>query len=161
MILNLHPSFNPWNAPPEQQIAFEAFHFPGGEPHIRLLSREDLHGAHVRISTRINGFSDLGILMLAVDALKRSGISSFELFIPYFPGARQDRVMTEGEPLTVKVFLKPSGAEKSTFWTLILPLPLPYRSLSRCQQPCIVECCLDKLANNICWLPDASAEKAV
>ena len=32
------------------------------------------------------------------------GVKELELLLPYFPGARQDRVMVSGEPLTVKVY---------------------------------------------------------
>ena len=32
------------------------------------------------------------------------GVKIIELFVPYFPAARQDRVMIPGEPLTVKVY---------------------------------------------------------
>jgi ribose-phosphate pyrophosphokinase len=43
-------------------------------------------------------------MLLAADALKRFDINRLELFIPYFPAARQDRVMVPGEPLSVKVY---------------------------------------------------------
>jgi ribose-phosphate pyrophosphokinase len=46
----------------------------------------------------------LGLLCLAVDALRRQDIELESLFIPYFPAARQDRVMVKGEPLSVKVY---------------------------------------------------------
>jgi ribose-phosphate pyrophosphokinase len=32
------------------------------------------------------------------------GVKEINLFIPYFPAARQDRVMVQGEPLSVKVY---------------------------------------------------------
>ncbi|MNR04820.1 Ribose-phosphate pyrophosphokinase 2 [compost metagenome] len=32
------------------------------------------------------------------------GVKAIKLFVPYFPAARQDRVMIPGEPLTVKVY---------------------------------------------------------
>jgi ribose-phosphate pyrophosphokinase len=41
---------------------------------------------------------------VAVDALRRMGIKEISVLIPYFPAARQDRVMVAGEPLTVKVY---------------------------------------------------------
>jgi len=31
-------------------------------------------------------------------------VETINLFIPYFPAARQDRVMIQGEPLSVKVY---------------------------------------------------------
>jgi ribose-phosphate pyrophosphokinase len=46
----------------------------------------------------------LGLLCMAVDALQRMNVSLETLVIPYFPAARQDRVMIKGEPLSVKVY---------------------------------------------------------
>jgi ribose-phosphate pyrophosphokinase len=43
------------------------------------------------------------MIMLAVDALRRMGTEQLNLVLPYFPAARQDRVMVKGEPLTVKI----------------------------------------------------------
>ena len=56
------------------------------------------------ITHRIQSFNDFGLLLLAVDALKRMGIHKINVFTPYFPAARQDRVMIKGEPLSVKVY---------------------------------------------------------
>jgi len=108
--LNLTEGFS-WVEPtPEEPISFEQFTFKGGEPHIKLALKVDTkvdggYGINVAITHRINDFNDFGILAIAVDALKRSGhVDEIYLFLPYFPGARQDRVMVEGEPLTAKVY---------------------------------------------------------
>lgn len=98
--LALDKEFSPYNF---SVIEFDAFTFSGGEPHIKiktLLNPEDM----IYVSHRINSFNDLGMLCIAVDALRRMGIVYIEAFIPYFPAARQDRVMVTGEPLTVKVY---------------------------------------------------------
>ena len=58
----------------------------------------------VTITTRIQSFNDFGLLLLAVDALRRYGVEILNVFIPYFPAARQDRVMVIGEPLSIKVY---------------------------------------------------------
>jgi len=100
MILNLDPSFSPV---PGTAISFNAFTFYGGEPHIKINPDFDLT-QKVTVTHRINSFNDLGLLCVAVDALKHMGISEIEAFIPYFPAARQDRLMISGEPLTVKVY---------------------------------------------------------
>lgn len=101
MILNLDPHFNPF--PESQPIEFEAFTFSGGEPHIKIKSEIPI-GTEITISHRLNSFNDFGLLLLAIDALKRMECSDLNVFIPYFPAARQDRVMIAGEPLTVKVY---------------------------------------------------------
>lgn len=100
--LHLDPAFT-WGAP-QQQLPFEAFTFSGGEPHIRFQA-EDLAGVEaVTLTHRIQSFNDMGLLLLAVDALHRAGVRHLEAVLPYFPGARQDRVMVAGEPLTAKVY---------------------------------------------------------
>ena len=101
MILNLDPDFRP--IPKIQALDFEQFTFPGGEPHLKIQSK--LEGIEeVTITHRIKSFNDFGLLLLAIDALKRSGVKSIRLFLPYFPAARQDRVMVPGEPLSLKVY---------------------------------------------------------
>jgi ribose-phosphate pyrophosphokinase len=100
MILNLDPNFKPLEG---SEIEFESFTFSGGEPHIKIKPDFDISKA-VIITHRLNSFDDLGLLCLAVDALKRIDAKLSNLVIPYFPAARQDRVMVKGEPLSVKVY---------------------------------------------------------
>ncbi|MBN8682840.1 MAG: ribose-phosphate pyrophosphokinase [Chitinophagales bacterium] len=99
--LHLDPDFQPFSD--GEAIRFEAFTFSGGEPHLKI--QPDLETSRpVRIAHRLNSFQDLGLLCLAADALGRMGFRHLEAFIPYFPAARQDRVMAPGEPLSVKVY---------------------------------------------------------
>ena len=101
MILNLDPSFQPLGK--ENTIQFESFTFSGGEPHIKILS--DLRAIdEVRVTARIQSFNDFGLLLIAIDALRRMSIKTIHLFLPYMPAARQDRVMITGESLSVKVY---------------------------------------------------------
>ncbi len=97
--LNLDPDFQPYG----KGIAFEHFTFPGGEPHIKI-QEEVPADVEVMVVQRVRSFNDLGTLLLAVDALRRIGVKHIALTLPYFPGARQDRQMVHGEPLTVKVY---------------------------------------------------------
>lgn len=101
MILNLDRNFKPFNDQPE--IIFENFTFSGGEPHIKINPDFD-NTQKVTITHRLNSFNDLGLLCITVDALRRMDVKNVDLFIPYFPAARQDRVMIKGEPLSVKVY---------------------------------------------------------
>lgn len=97
--LNLDPQFEPFG----KSIAFESFTFSGGEPHI--LIKEPLQQTDaLMITCRAKSFQEFGLMLLAADAARRFGIKRLELFIPYFPAARQDRVMVPGEPLSVKVY---------------------------------------------------------
>ncbi|MCC9072621.1 ribose-phosphate diphosphokinase [Flavobacterium sp. F-65] len=101
MILNLDPNFRPISG--QKEIEFKSFIFSGGEPHIKINPDFDTNQA-ITITHRLNSFNDFGLLCLAVDALRRMDVKIISLFIPYFPAARQDRVMIKGEPLSVKVY---------------------------------------------------------
>ena len=100
MILNLDAQFSPLGP---NSIAYSSFTFSGGEPHIKIES--DLNDVEeVTITSRIKSFNNFGLLLCAIDALKRMNIKMIHVFIPYFPAARQDRVMVSGEPLSVKIY---------------------------------------------------------
>ncbi|ABQ03790.1 ribose-phosphate diphosphokinase [Flavobacterium johnsoniae] len=101
MILNLDPKFAPFQN--QEEIKFQSFTFSGGEPHIKIVPDFDTN-RKITITHRLNSFNDLGLLCVTVDALRRMDVKIIELFIPYFPAARQDRVMIPGEPLSVKVY---------------------------------------------------------
>lgn len=100
MTLNLDKNFKPLEG---EEIEFESFTFSGGEPHIKINPNFDTT-KKVTITHRLNSFNDLGMLCLAVDALQRMDAKLENLIIPYFPSARQDRVMIKGEPVSVKVY---------------------------------------------------------
>jgi len=97
--LNLDPQFIPLGP----GITFKKHFFNGGEPHIQITEQID-PTLPLTITTRISEFNHLGELLVATDALRRLGIETINLILPYFPGARQDRIMNPGEPLTVKVY---------------------------------------------------------
>lgn len=101
MILNLDKNFSPLEN--EKSINFQSFIFSGGEPHIKIEADFDTNEI-VTITHRLNSFNDLGLLCVTVDALRRMDVKIINLFIPYFPAARQDRVMIPGEALSVKVY---------------------------------------------------------
>lgn len=98
--LHLDPNFQPLSIP---TLQFEAFTFSGGEPHIKIHS-ELSDSEAVTITHRVRSFNDIGFILLAVDALRRAGVKELHLIVPYFPAARQDRLMVPGEPLSVKVY---------------------------------------------------------
>ncbi|QIL41050.1 ribose-phosphate pyrophosphokinase [Pedobacter sp. HDW13] len=100
-MINLDENFSPLGI--ENAVQFQSFVFAGGEPHIKISGSFD-PASVVQITHRINSFNDLGLICTTVDALKRMGVKAIKLFVPYFPAARQDRVMIPGEPLTVKVY---------------------------------------------------------
>lgn len=97
--LNLSPTLNF-----EPALTYASFVFNGGEPHIKISPTDAERGKPVCITVQARSANDLLMALLAKDALSRMGFGQVDLFIPYFPAARQDRVMVPGEPLTVKVF---------------------------------------------------------
>jgi len=100
-IINLTKGFQPVHG--NHIVDFELFTFNGGEPHVKLGHIFDEHD--VVITSRVKSFNDIGNIAVVNDALQRKGgYEKKELVIPYFPGARQDRVANEGEALTVKVY---------------------------------------------------------
>jgi ribose-phosphate pyrophosphokinase len=96
--LHLSPGFTPIFTP-DGEIGYQGFVFSGGEVHVKLQEK----AAEVMITAWLNTSDDIMQLLLAVDALRRSGTKSIQAFIPYLPYARQDRVMVSGEPLSIKV----------------------------------------------------------
>ncbi|MEO1260841.1 MAG: ribose-phosphate diphosphokinase [Bacteroidota bacterium] len=108
-ILNLSKNFN-W--PTENGIHYEAFVFHGGEPHIKLhVENTPDPSEEVLIIQRVQQSGDFMLLLLATDALRRSGFQKINTLLPYFPAARQDRVMVPGEPLSLKVYAQLINAQ--------------------------------------------------
>ena len=118
MTLNLDKNFNPF--PSEETIEFESFIFAGGEPHIKIKPDFDVLKL-ITITHRLTSFNEVGLLCLAVDALRRMGVHQINLFIPYLPAARQDRVMISGEPLSVKIYADILNALKMNKITVFDP----------------------------------------
>lgn len=96
--INLDKEFKPFG----DGIEIEQFDFPSGcESHIKIKGSV---GPVMTVTCRIRNGNDIIRLLLTADALKRNGANKIELFLPYLPFARQDRVMVSGEPLSIKVF---------------------------------------------------------
>ncbi len=102
--LNLTEGFKPYTSLPGQEIGFESFFFSGGEPHIKLDVKDIPWDSQITITSRVNSANDFMMLLAAMSALKEIPHQETFVFIPYFPGARQDRVMVPGEPLTAVMY---------------------------------------------------------
>lgn len=110
-IVNLDPEFDPYSVSNSKtELTFDFFVFKGGEPSIKFnCSWASLYpnvGDSIYITHRIHSFESVGKLMVAVDALNRLGYYTIHLVLPYFPGARQDRLMVPGEAMTSAVYVK-------------------------------------------------------
>ena len=86
-----------------EAVPFKGFFFSGGEPHVEIESPEDLLAKRVLIDARLGNAEDLMMMLAVTDAVKRCSPAAVMLFVPYFPGARQDREET-GYALTVKIY---------------------------------------------------------
>lgn len=87
------------------QLVPEIFRFPGGETQVRLaIDAESL--TSIRIKALLRSADDIMALLLLTDALRQQAGSDvpIDLDMPYLPYARQDRVCSPGEALSVKIF---------------------------------------------------------
>lgn len=101
--INLDPDFTPYYHKSSGNCGVKFVNFSTGfEPHVRLLN--DVVDVDVMITCRFKDGNDLMRILLATDAARRAGAKSVSLFIPFLPFARQDRMMVEGEPVSIIVF---------------------------------------------------------
>ncbi|EZH73224.1 phosphoribosylpyrophosphate synthetase [Aquimarina atlantica] len=158
--LHLDPSFTPF----EKSIDFKSFVFNGGEPHINILDKNI--GSSITITQRINSFNDLGLLLIATDALRRMNVKEINVFIPYFPAARQDRVMVAGESLSVKVYADSINAQHYNQVTIFDPhsevTPALLDRVHVVQNYEFVKQCLDSIKEEVVLIsPDGGALKKI
>ena len=78
--------------------------FPGGERNVKIANQLFISTTDAaEITCNFKGSDDLIDLLLLVNAVRNIISNELHLVIPYFPFARQDRVMTEGEPFALQV----------------------------------------------------------
>ena len=75
-------------------LRYKISKFPDGQQSINLdfIHLED----EVKISSRLNDFKDLEVILCATAALKNLGVKTIHLYVPYFLGARSDRQFEDG-----------------------------------------------------------------
>lgn len=78
--------------------------FGGGERHVQMIEWPTDKNSKIKIVLSFEQDGDIVALANYADAIRRLGFWNIDLFIPYFPGARQDRVCNDGESLSVKVY---------------------------------------------------------
>jgi ribose-phosphate pyrophosphokinase len=81
--------------PEKSDIKFTISKFPDGQQSLEIT---DTFGKHrdVKISSRLNSFSDLELILCATSALKNIEVENIHLYVPYFLGARSDRKFSDG-----------------------------------------------------------------
>lgn len=82
------------------EIKTTIWKFPGGEIGVRVNESPLTDSVEIRCDFRSS--DDIIGIVLLVDAIRSMGIREIGLVIPYFPYARQDRVMVPGESHSVK-----------------------------------------------------------
>ena len=157
--LHLDTDFTPFG----KSIDFETFTFSGGEPHIKI--KETVKGA-ITITQRITSFNDVGFVLLATDALRRMNVKEINLFIPYFPAARQDRVMVSGESLSVKVYADIINSQNYEKVTVFDPhsevTPALLNNVEVIDNHEYVKCCLETIKDEFVLIsPDGGALKKI
>jgi len=97
------PFFNNFTRP-KKKICLKPLIFNGGEIHSSLdVKLSDLYNNQVEIFAKLENSNDIMELLMVTDALRRCLNVPIYVTIPYFPYARQDRVNSVGESLSVKV----------------------------------------------------------
>ncbi len=83
------------------------FTFPDGTRHVILVDQQMIvpEGTDITIIAQVSSPNDVIDIALTADAVRRFyKHGNLNLYIPYFPGSRQDRVVNQGEALSVKVY---------------------------------------------------------
>src|SRR5882762_8449479 len=80
------------------------FKFPGGECHANVCLSSVEIGRHTEIVAYLKHSDDIMMLLLCVNAIRVDNPhTEINLYLPYLPYARQDRVCNAGEPLSIQV----------------------------------------------------------
>lgn len=100
--------------------------FPGGERNVKIIDICNIDGRDLFVTCKFEGSNDLVDMLLLVNAIRNVeiiGSTRIDIFldIPYFPFARQDRVMTEGEPFALQVAVQIIKACKFKTVTIMDP----------------------------------------
>lgn len=90
-----------------QRVEIDVLGFNGGEQNVRIIPNRHAvpHDAHICISAYVKNSDDLIQVLMVSDAIDRFYGHDIkkQLFMPYAPYARQDRVCTAGEAFSLKV----------------------------------------------------------
>jgi ribose-phosphate pyrophosphokinase len=85
----------------KSDISYKRIQFPDGQPHLKIDT--NFSEKAVKIITRLANPSDLFVLQLAKAVMEDCGVTHCDLDITYLMAARMDRVMTDGEPMALRV----------------------------------------------------------
>ena len=83
-------------------------HFPDGERYVRIL--EPVKGEDVLVVQNTYPSVKIVELLLVLDAAREAGATSVTCVIPYMGYARQDKLFTEGEPISARAIARAVGS---------------------------------------------------
>lgn len=98
--------------PEKSDIPYKISKFPDGQQSVTVDSKVFYKGAaafppEVTISSRMNSFRDVELIICTNQALKEAGVEKVHLYVPYFIGARSDRKFMEGSSNYLKSVICP------------------------------------------------------
>lgn len=90
-------------------ISYKISKFPDGQQSITISSFlvESNKDSIVQLSSRMNSFKDIELIICANQILKEMGVKKIELYVPYFLGGRSDRKFGEGQTNYLKNVICP------------------------------------------------------
>lgn len=86
-------------------ISYKISKFPDGQQSITIQPFDSTQ--KVQLSSRMNSFRDIELIICANQILKEMGVEKIELYTPYFLGARSDRKFGEGQTNYLKNVICP------------------------------------------------------
>jgi ribose-phosphate pyrophosphokinase len=91
----------------KSDIKYRISKFPDGQQTLDISSIPYLRCDKVEIKSRLNTFLNLEIIICAVQSLRNSGVSTIDLYVPYFIGGRSDRKFQPGGVNYIKQVISP------------------------------------------------------
>jgi ribose-phosphate pyrophosphokinase len=160
--------------PEKSQINFTINHFPDGQQSVTLHLDTAFNSAReigtVLISSRLNNFRDLELIICATAALRNNGIDKIGLYVPYFIGARSDRRFSPGDVHYLKQVVGPIINAQKFFSVVVLDphsdvLEACIDNLEKIDNSILVNTALEELnkkpENIVLVSPDAGAYKKI
>ena len=134
--------------------------FPDGEKYVRVMGSGS--EATVVSSTFYPQDERILELLLIGDALREKGFEKLRAVVPYFAYSRQDRVVKEGEPVSVRAVMRALGLYYDELYVIDIHNPrtlshFPGKAINVSPARAIAEYFGEKLGEGIVLAPDRGA----
>ncbi len=134
--------------------------FPDGEKYVRVMGG----GSEVAVlqSTYRPQDENLMELMILGDALRERGFKKLRLIVPYLAYSRQDRVVREGEPVSVRAVMRMLGLYYDELYVFDIHNPetlryFPGKAINLSPARLMAKYFKDKLGDGVVLAPDRGA----